>query len=334
MNEVKPRTRIIAIAAAGIVALAVAIGAVVEAKAAGSAHQNTIVVVLKSTNPNMEFWKIVRAGIDVAAKEWGVQPQVVGPWLEKDIDDQIHIMASVIKQRPAAILLAASDYNALAPLARQAHAAGIKLVTIDSGINSSAPESFIATDNVEAGRKAGRELGRIVPTGAKVAVVSHIQEVATAIDRERGFREAFAEANPRATIVGRFFAFNDYDIAYSITRRLLREYPDLAGIVALNEMTTRAASSGVIDAGYGGRVQIVGFDSAVDEIKRLEDGTIEALVVQKPFNMGYLGIRTLVALMHGKPVDKFIDTGSSLIRRDTMYTTENQKLLFPFMQTK
>ncbi|HUZ17086.1 MAG TPA: substrate-binding domain-containing protein [Spirochaetia bacterium] len=317
--------------------LGIAAGALIAASLASAraqASRSTIIVVLKSTNPDMEFWKIVRAGIEVAAKEWGVRPQIVGPWLEKDIDDQVRIMREVVRQRPRGILLAASDYSALVPLARQARAAGIKLVTIDSGVASSAPESFIATDNIQAGRKAGRELGRIVPPGAKVAIVSHIQEVATAIDRERGFREALAETNPTATIVGRYFAFNDYDVAYGITRRLLREHPDLAGIVALNETTTRAAANGVVDAGYGGRVKIVGFDSAVDEIKRLEDGTIEALVVQKPFNMGYVGIQTIVELFYGERVAKFIDTGSNLIRRDTMYTTENEKLLFPFMQTR
>ncbi len=328
------RGRVVAVAALCLAAAAGALiaGSVVSANARES--RAAVIVVLKSTNPNMEFWKIVRSGIEAAAKEWGVQPQIVGPWLEKDIDDQVRIMREVVLRRPQGILLAASDYNALVPLALKARAAGIKLVTIDSGVASSAPESFIATDNIQAGRKAGRELGRIVPPGAKVAIISHIQEVATAIDRERGFREAFAEANPTATIVGRYFAFNDYDIAYDITRRLLREHPDLGGIVALNEMTTRAAANGVVDAGYAGRVKIVGFDSAVDEIKRLEDGTIEALVVQKPFNMGYLGIQTLVELFRGKRVAKFIDTGSNLIRRDTMYTTENEKLLFPFMQTR
>lgn len=328
------RRRSLAILAAALVVVAGVLTAAAAAMEGTRGSRGTIVVVLKSTKPDMVFWRIVRAGIEVAAKETGVKPQVVGPWLEKDIDDQVRIMRDVLREHPRGILLAASDYNALVPLAEQARAEGIKLVTIDSGVASSAPQSFIATDNIEAGRKAGRELGRIVPPGSKVAIISHIQEVATAIDRERGFREAFAEANPTARIVGRYFAFNDYEVAYKITRRLLREHPDLAGIVALNETTARGAASGVVDAGYRGRVKIVGFDSAVDEIQRLEDGTIEALVVQKPFNMGYLGIRTLVDLFHGKRVPRFIDTGSNLIRRDTMYTTENEKLLFPFTQTK
>ena len=143
----------------------------------------------------MEFWQIVRAGIQAAATEYDVDPRIVGPRWERDVDRQIEIFNEVIAEEPDGVLLAAADYNDLVPAAVKAVARGIELVTLDSALNSDAASSYVATDNVEAGRKAGREIDRIVPEGEKIAVVSHIRGVATAIDREHETSQPFPSAD-------------------------------------------------------------------------------------------------------------------------------------------
>ena len=291
-----------------------------------------IVVVLKSTNPEMEFWEIVRAGIDTAAHEYDVAPVIVGPWLEKDIADQIRIFKGVIEQRPDGVILAASDYEALSPLAYNARDAGIRLVAIDSGVKGDAASSFIATNNVLAGEKAGRRIGELVGASGRIALISHIREVATAIDRERGVREGFASVSPSGSIIGTYYTGNVVDVAYDRTMHLLNNKEDLAGLVAMNELTTIGTAHAIVDAGMQDRIHFVGFDHSREEIALLEQGVIDALVVQKPFNMGYLGVATLLSVLAGEPVSEFIDTGSALVDRGNMYTPENQRLLFPFAE--
>lgn len=291
-----------------------------------------IVVVLKSTNPEMEFWEIVRAGIDTAAHEHDVSPVIVGPWLEKDIEDQIRIFSGVIEQRPDGIILAASDYEALSPLAYSAREAGIRLVTIDSGVKGEAASSFIATDNVLAGEKAGRRIGELVGESGRIALISHIREVATAIDRERGVRQGFASVSPNGTVIGTYYTGNVVEVAYERTMRLFDEAEELDGLVAMNELTTIGTAHAIVDAGMKDEVHFVGFDHSREEIALLEQGVIDALVVQKPFNMGYLGVATLLAVLGGEPVSGFIDTGSALVDRSNLYTPENQRLLFPFAE--
>lgn len=292
-----------------------------------------IYVVLKTTGPHMEFWQIVRAGIREAATEFDVEPKIVGPQLEKNVDRQIAILSGVIEQRPDAILLAASDYNRLVPLAERAARNGITVVTLDSALNSDVPVSFVATDNVAAGRKAGREIDRLVPRDRPIAVISHIEGVATAIDREQGVRQALAD-RPKSLILGTFYSQNDLERAYEIASRLVSEYPDLGGIVALNENSTVGTGRALRDLGAAGRVKLVGFDNSKEEIEFLEDGVLQALVVQKPFNMGYLGIRTLVQATRGQNVAPVIHTDAVLVRQENMFTEENQKLLFPIVQDR
>ncbi len=292
-----------------------------------------VVVVLKTTGPHMEFWQIVRAGIQEAATELDVEPVIVGPRWEKDVDRQIEILGNIIEQQPDAILLAASDYNRLVPLAERAASQGITVVTLDSALNSNVPVSFVATDNVAAGMKAGREIDRLVGADKHIAIISHIQGVATAIDREQGVRQAL-ETREAEHILGTFYSENDPAEAARIVRELVAAYPNLGGIVTLNENSTVGAGRAIRDLGLADEIPLVGFDNSKEEIEFLEDGVVEALVVQKPFNMGYLGIRTLVAAIRGRGVEPVIHTDAVLVRRDNMYSEENQKLLFPIVQQR
>lgn len=291
-----------------------------------------VYVVFKTTGPQMEFWQIVRAGIQTAATEYDLQPIIVGPRLEKDVDQQIEILAEVIDVEPDAILLVASDYNRLVPLAELAAERGITIVTLDSALNSSVPVSFVATDNVAAGIKAGEEIDRLVPRNRSIAVISHIPGVATAIDREQGVLEALSKRDPGLVLETRY-SQNDLDLAYRITTDLVAEHPDLGGIVALNESSAVGAGRAIRDLGASERVSIVGFDNSQEEIEFLETGVFEALVVQRPFNMGYFGIRAIAEALRGKRVDPVIYTDAVLVRKDDMYSEENQKLLFPIVQT-
>jgi ribose transport system substrate-binding protein len=289
-----------------------------------------IIVVLKSIDPQIEFWKIVGDGIGVAAKEFDAQVEVKGPESEFDVSGQIQMLEDSILAKPDAIVLAASDYQALVPLAEKIRKQGIPLVIIDSGINSEVANSFIATDNIAAGHKMGEMLSKLVEPSKRIAIVSHVQGSSTAIQREQGARSGLS-ANFSSTIEGTYFSNGSQDRAYEITKKLLIEKPDIGGIAGLNEISTLGAAQAIKELGLKEQVMLVGFDSSVSEIKLIEEGVIQAVVIQKPFNMGYLGIKTAFEALKGQKVDKKIDTGAQVINRDNMYTVENQKLLFPFV---
>ncbi len=319
--------------ALGIAALAAT--TVVLAMGAREDGERKIMVVLKSVgaedapDEEMEFWQIVRHGMKTASQEYGLNPTIVGPPRERDIDEQVEIFAEVVAQRPDGIILAASDYEALAPLSKKAREKGIALVTIDSAVAGDAAASFVATDNLRAGEKAGAEMGALVSERKPVAIISHIHGVATAIDRERGVRQGLEESGA-FTILGTFYADNNPELAYEIAIDLMNDHEDLGGIVTLNENTTVGAGRAIRNRGRAGEVKLVGFDHSKEEITFLEQGVIQALVVQKPFNMGYLAVQTLREVLAGRRVDAFIDTGSRLIRKTNMYEPQNEQLLFPF----
>lgn len=293
-----------------------------------AAPSGTIEIVLKSTvGPTMDFWTVVDQGIQDAAKEFNVEVEVSGPRFEKEINRQINILNNVINKNPPLIILAATDYVRLVESVQEASLRNIPVITLDSGVDSDLPISFVATDNIEAGEKAGREMKRLLEghKRQKIAIVSHIAETATAIDREKGVRRAFGNEN----IIGTWFCDVEQDIAYQITEELLKNN-EIGGIIALNEVSSLGVADAVSDNGKKGEVLVVAFDNAVQELSYLEDGTIQATVVQRPYNMGYLSVKAAVDHLNGRTIEPQVDTGSVLINKDNMFERQYQELLFPF----
>ena len=188
--------------------------------------------------------------------------------------------------------------------------------------------SFIATDNVEAGFKAGMEMKRLIANRERksIAIVSHIRETATAIDREEGARRALEGEK----VLGTWFCDVEEEKAYNITLDLLERFPDLGGIVGLNEASSLGVARAIDGKGLSKEVIVVGFDNATRELAFLEKGVIKATVVQRPYNIGYMAVKTAAEFLKGKKVEKFIDTSSVLITKENMFKREYQELLFPF----
>lgn len=292
-----------------------------------------VIVIVKTVNPAIAFWQVVLEGVQAAAKEFDLAVTIDGPFDEIDVEGQIQIVEKAIQKRPAAIVLGATDYYRLAPSVEKAHREGIQVITFDSDVNSTLPLCFVATDNVEAGRKAGKAMIELAGDSSSLIILSHVKGTSTAIDRERGVREVFEQLNSHA-LKGVYYCDNFFDKAYQITQEILTAYPWVDGIIALNEVSTVGAIQAIRDLKLKRKVFLVGFDHSMDEIKAIDDGILDATVVQKPFNMGYIALQKVKEVLSGAEIERYIDTGSVLITRESMYYPENQKILFPFASKK
>ncbi|MFC5447141.1 substrate-binding domain-containing protein [Paenibacillus aestuarii] len=295
------------------------------------AKDKPIIVIPKTIDSRVEFWQVLKQGVKVAAKEYNTDITIVGTPSESDIDEQIRLVDEAIAQKPKAIILAATDYNRLVPVAHKAIRAGIKLITVDSGLEGGISSSFIATDSYAAGGKAVDAMRRYVQGPAKFAIVSFVKTSTTQLDRENGVRDKLLN-DPSAQVFDTLYSNGSEEKAYAQTKVLLTEHPDIRGIFGLNEVSTVGAARALKDMGLGGSIKLVGFDSSMNEISFLEADILQATIVQKPFNMGYLAVKTALQVYNGEKVKPVMDTGSEVISKENMYTSENQKLLFPFIE--
>jgi len=83
------------------------------------------------------------------------------------------------------------------------------------------------------------------------------------------------------------------------------------------------------DGGFAGTVKFLGFDSSPKLVQALQDRQLNALVLQDPMNMGYLGVKTMVRHLRGEKVEARISTGETLVTPENMNEPKMQGLLAP-----
>ena len=285
-----------------------------------------IIYIPKEINGS-DFWSSVIAGAETAAMENEVSLKIIAPDKEADFEKQNRMILEAIMKKPDAICVSPISSEENLPALRKVKDAGIKLVYIDSCTSEQLQDAIVATDNYEAGRKMGEFINDTITNDSKIVIISHMKGSSTATQREEGLRKALGKQESQIVDVG--YSNSDYDIAYNETVRLLKEY-DINYLACLNEYSAVGAARAVKDLGLEGKLTLIGFDSSIEDIKLLEEGVFSAIVVQRAYSMGYLGIETTVNCIRSQNSGISIDSGSILITKDTMYKVENQEVLFPF----
>jgi len=278
-----------------------------------------------------DYWSTLRMGAEVAAKEFNVNLRFLAPPNEGDVQGQINLVNDSIQKHPDALLLAASDYMRLAQVTDRAAYNNIPIISIDSEVGSARVKSYIGTNNYEAGQRAAERMIQLIGGSGKIAVMNFVQEARNANQREEGMLDYVARY-PNVQILDIAYCQSSKEMASEMTRGWLRDYPDLDGIIALNAEASIGVGRVVKEAGLDGGVKVIAFDSPQETMELLQDGTVQALVIQNPFNNGYLAVQYAVELIEGRKIADRIDTGIKVIDLENMLWPENQKLLFPFVR--
>ena len=205
------------------------------------------------------------------------------------------------------------------------------MVAVDTDVNAEGRACFVGSNNYQIGQEMGSQMASYLPEGGKVAVIQHMLTTTTGIDRTRGVIDALMQAG-NIEILGSYCCDNSTLRAKEITTVLLEEEPDIRGFVCTNEVCNVGAANALVEFGMGGKVFVVGCDNSQRQIALLEQNIIQAIVIQRPFNMGYMAVQQAVRVAQGETPEDFVEVACVLITRENMYTQENQKLLFPVME--
>jgi ribose transport system substrate-binding protein len=147
--------------------------------------------------------------------------------------------------------------------------------------------------------------------------------------REEGFLEAISEYPDIEVLSSDQRAGVTSESAQNKADSLLQRFPELDGAFCPNEPTTFGMLRALEEAGRAGKVKLVGFDTSDKLIQAMRDDKVHGLILQDPFNMGYLAVKTCVAYRRGRQVDTRIDTGSIVATRENMDKPRIQALLSP-----
>jgi ribose transport system substrate-binding protein len=290
-----------------------------------------IAVVPKGTTH--EFWKAVHAGAAKASKELNVEIVWKGPLKEDDLKSQVDLVQSFTAQGVSGMVLAPLNDSALVPPVKAAVRSGVPVVIFDSDLKGTDHTSFVATDNRAAGRLAGEKLGALLGGKGKVVVLRYQEGSASTHHREEGFLEALKKFPGIELSSSNQYGGATTESAFSASENLLLSQNagkgQLQGVFCPNESTTFGMLLALEKAGLSGKLRFIGFDSSAKLIDGVRAGKIDGLVLQNPFNMGYLAVKTLTQHLRKEKVEARIDTGASLIDKANMDQPEMKALLSP-----
>lgn len=296
-----------------------------------------IAVIPKGTTS--PYWKAVHAGAQKAADELAATQPVEIIWKgslkEDQSSEEISVVEDMFNLHVDAIVLAPNNADALAGVVDEAAGKKIPTIIIDSAVKSDKYTSFVATDNKKGGYMGGKELAKQLGGKGKVIMLRYQEGSASTGEREQGAIDALKE-NPGINLVN----INKYggatqDQCTKAAENLLAAYknPDgtlsIDGIFCPNLTTTYGVLLVLQDMKVAGKVKFVGFDSSPELVTALKGDQINALVVQNPINMGYLGLKTAVDAVNGKTPPRSVDTGVTLVTKDNMNSPEAQEVLDP-----
>ena len=289
-----------------------------------------IAVIAKAVNS--DFWHNVNNGVLSAATEYNVTVTFEGPENEEDYYSQNILIETAVKNGADAIVLSAIDYNNSVATVNAAIRKGVKVITIDSDVNSDAVSLFIGTDNIAAGKKAGKAAvdGFDRRSEIVIGLVNYNADTDNGNQREKGFREYISTVS-NARIAAVVTAESNEESATAAAERLLKQNPQVNVIVGFNEWMTLGVGNAVKNLGLYENVRSVGFDSNLTSVSMLETGEMDALIVQNPFAIGYLGVEKAAALISGEiSQSDDIYTDVTTVTKENLFDDNIQKILFRF----
>ena len=301
-----------------------------------SSDRNLLISVIPKGTSHV-FWQSVHAGAAKAAKELDVDISWVGTDREDDRQQQMALVDNQVMNQVNGIVLAPLDAIALRRPVQNAVDNNIPVIIIDSDLKDAEDlyTSFVATDNREGGRVAGRKLAELLDRKGKVIVLRYNEGSGSTENREEGFLEAI-RAYPEIEVVSsEQYGGVTRASAQQTSENLLLRFTNnsgqlmIDGIFTPNTSTTYGMLLALKRQNQAGKVKFIGFDAEEPVIEAMRNGELSGLIVQDPFKMGYLGVKMIVKRLNGETVEKRIDTGVTYIEVADLEKEDIKTLINP-----
>lgn len=298
---------------------------------AGALQAQTACIGVISAGGGTLFWREVEQGALRAGKELGVRIYFRGPGSENDPSLQAKLIRVVEDMSCEALVLAPNVPDRADDVARL-RAKGIPTVHIDRDYGNAPVVGFYATDNFRAGELAGERMAALLGSGGRVLLLRMSQGVASTDAREAGFVAA-AQRHGLNIVAEAWIGSAIREARTLAADALKRSQGQVDAVFTPNEATTQSALAALRDLDLLGKVKVIGFDFTRDFATQMQVGALHGVVVQRPREMGYLGVKAAFRAARGEaPVAGLVDTGAYFVGPDTLQEPFIQDALSPYLR--
>ena len=308
------------------------------------------------------YWKEVEEGAKKAVSDLNTALGYKGddkikltysaPEVRDDVNEQVNILDEELARYPIAIGVAAIDTTACTIQFDLAAENGIPIITFDSGSDYQNVGSHISTDNLAATKTAAAQLAYSIEESGEIAVFVQDSISMTAKQRSQGFLDTIAAEFPNISVVS-VYHMDELEtmrqtivdeknanlpegeqplVAENITQEdvvtyILEKNPNLKGIYATNLDTTQLVAKVLGDLKKTD-LKFIGFDGGEEQMTLLKDGTLDGLIIQNPFAMGYATVVAAARVSLGLANESVVDSGYTWVTPENMKDKEIKKMLY------
>ncbi len=279
-----------------------------KGKPSASPPPKTVIGVslLTMTNP---FFKDIGDAMQAEAAKHGYEVIITSG--ELDPARQKDQVKDFLIRKVSAIVLAPCDSRSIGTAIAEANQAGVPVFTADIACLAEGAKvvTHVATDNLEGGRVAGREMVSLLGGKGKIAIIDHPM-VESGMLRTKGFDEEIAKASG-ITVVAKLPGLGARDRSFAVAQDILQAHPDLDAIFAINDPSALGVIAAIEKAGRTGKVKVIGFDGQLEARQAVKDGKLHATVMQYPKQIGVMTALAISKYMAGEklPPQTLIPTG-------------------------
>lgn len=285
---------------------------------ASTKHYTFELITKSNASP---YWLAVKDGADAAAAKLGVTVNFEAPASGTDLATQISMVNQAVTTHVDGIILAAQTPTGLLAPVKSAIAAGIPVVTVDSGVTPNVSDSFLATSNVGAAAALAKYTAKLAGSKGQYAIIDFNEISSTGIARPKGFRQGMASF-PGFSFVGQQISNNSIPTGRAEASALIASHPGLNLIFGANDRAAIGAAEAVQAAHKVGKIIVAGFDADLGEVNLIKSGVISASILQSPYQMGYQAVQELLQIKAHKSVPKRVDTPYILATKANISTPQ------------
>jgi ribose transport system substrate-binding protein len=289
-------------------------------------HSHSEMFYLISNNLKLAYWKTAAQGFNQAAAEYHVQVKVVGPDAY-DAQAELTELQHAIAAKPAGILISVADASIFQSEINAGIDAGVPIITMDSDAPHSHRLFFIGTNNLEAGHLGAQRLVSQLPGGKGNVLFFSMPGQPNLDERFKGYQDIFSD-HPGIKTVEVVDIKGESTAAFDKTQQYITQTGDkkIDAFVCLEASAGREVATVLQNHNVKDRI-LIAMDVDPDTLNLIRSGTINATIAQKPYTMGYVGLKELDQIYHDgpktfrsdysvdtfSPFPAFVDTGTAVV---------------------
>ncbi|MBZ5753659.1 sugar ABC transporter substrate-binding protein [Metabacillus rhizolycopersici] len=286
-----------------------------------SAEKPNVTVVLKDLN--VEYWMIMEAGVKKGFHDFGINGKVITPPDGASVEEQDRFLERVLMESPDSLIIAPiyTDYisSALEDFVEQ----DIPVILLDTDVAWEDKTSYVGTDNVKLGRRAGALLSSQLQPGNEVAILGVNTKNPVSSNRIKGAKISLQSVGIEIVAEGIDVSSDPLQVEEDL-KTILDEHPNLKGIIATNDELALTVFHTIEELGY--KMPVIGADGSNEMIKLIEEGKLPGTVAQNSYDMGYLSVEAAMKVLNGENISRNIDSGIDIIIK------ENAEQRFKFQE--